>query len=82
MDSENSFPAEADPYTLTNVARALASFERTMISLRSPYDRYRFNGELDAISDAAKLGEILFSSGERTACFQCHGGWNFSGAVA
>src|SRR5262249_55490756 len=76
------FQEEADPYTLTNVAKALAAFERTIISVRSPYDRYRLDGDLDAISDAAKRGEILFFSGERTACFQCHGGWNLNGAVA
>ena len=46
--------------------------------MRSPYDRYRWGGDQSAISDAAKRGEILFSSSERGGCFQCHGGWNFS----
>jgi len=77
-----AFRDEADPYTMKNVAKALAAFERIIISVRSPYDRYRFDGEINALSDAAKRGEILFFSGERTACFQCHGGWNFNGAVA
>jgi len=76
-----SFPGELDPYTMTNVAKALAAFERTIISVRSPYDRYRYGGDMNAITDAAKRGEILFFSGERTACFQCHGSWNFDGGV-
>src|SRR5262249_19905948 len=71
-------PGAADVYTLENVTRAIAAFERTIVSVRSPYDRYRWGGEPTAISDSAKRGEILFSSSERGGCFQCHGGWNFS----
>src|SRR5262249_54174305 len=77
----DSFPSESDPYTMENVAKALAAFERTLISVQSPYDRYRYSGDVNAISEAAKRGEILFFSGERTACFQCHGSWNFDGGV-
>lgn len=73
-----AFPDDVDPYTLTNITKAIATFERTIISMRSPYDRYRWGGDLSAISDSAKRGEILFSSSERGGCFQCHGGWNFS----
>ena len=65
-------------FTVENVTRAIAAFERTIISMRSPYDRYRWNGDSTAISDAAKRGEIVFSSSEKGGCFQCHGGWNFS----
>jgi hypothetical protein len=49
--------------------------------MRSPYDRYRWEGDSSALSDAAKRGEILFSSSQRGGCFQCHGGWNFSGGI-
>jgi cytochrome c peroxidase len=76
-----AFPGENALYTMPNVARALAAFERTIISVNSPYDRYRYGGEPNAVPDTAKRGEVLFFSGERTACFQCHGGWNFNGAV-
>jgi cytochrome c peroxidase len=65
-------------YTLENVTKAIAAFERTIISMGSPYDRYRWAGESSAISAAAKRGELLFFSSERAGCFQCHGGWNFS----
>ena len=76
-----AFPGETDPYTILNVTKAIAAFERTIVSMRSPYDRYRWGGDPSAISDAAKRGELIFSSSERGGCFQCHGGWNFSGGV-
>jgi cytochrome c peroxidase len=76
-----AFPGETNLYTLPNVTKAIAAFERTIISVRSPYDRYRWGGEPSAISDAAKRGELIFSSSERGGCFQCHGGWTFSGGI-
>ena len=72
-----AFPGE-DRFTLGNVTKAIAAFERSIVSMRSPYDRYRWGGDPSAISDSAKRGELLFSSSERAGCFQCHGGWNFS----
>jgi len=73
-----AFPGNSGIYTLENVTNAIAAFERTIISMRSPYDRYRWDGDSSAISDAAKRGEILFNSSEHARCFQCHGGWNFN----
>jgi cytochrome c peroxidase len=69
------------PYTVQNVVRAIAAFQRTIVSMRSPYDRYRYLGDTTAISAAAKRGEAFFFSGPKGGCFQCHGGWNFSGPV-
>ena len=66
--------------TMERVAQSLASFERTIISSRSPYDRYHYEHKDDAISASAKRGEVLFFS-RPLSCFQCHGGFNFSGAV-
>jgi cytochrome c peroxidase len=77
----SAFPGETDQLTLTNVTKAIAAFERTIVSMRSPYDRYRWGGDPSAISDAAKRGELLFFSSERAGCFQCHAGWNFSSAI-
>lgn len=74
-----AFPDEtADRYTLDNVTKAIASFQRSIISMNSPYDRYRWEGDATALSESAKRGEIVFSSSEKGGCFQCHGGWNFS----
>ena len=66
-------------YTIDNVTKAIAAFERTIVSVRSPYDRYRWGGDLTAISGSAKRGEVIFESSERGRCFQCHSGWNFLG---
>lgn len=76
-----AFPGEAQPATIANVTKALAAFQRTLVSARSPYDRYRYGGDPAAITDAAKRGEQIFFSGEKAGCFQCHGGWNFAGPV-
>jgi cytochrome c peroxidase len=74
-----AFPADADPFTLANLTKAIASFQRTMISGRSPYDRY-LNGDPSAVSDAVKRGEAMFYS-ERLECFHCHTGFTFTSAV-
>ncbi len=68
---------EAAPVSVRNIALAIAAFERTLNSFDSPYDRYRYGGDLTAISTAAKRGEALFTS-ERMECFHCHSGLNFS----
>jgi cytochrome c peroxidase len=75
-----AFNNEPNPINISNLTKALASFERTLISFNSPYDRYRYGGDANAISQAAKRGERLFTS-ERLECFHCHGGINFSDSV-
>lgn len=66
--------------TLSHVTRALAGFERSLVSMRSPYDRYHFDRDDGAISDAAKRGELLFHS-RPLSCFTCHGGVHFSDSM-
>jgi cytochrome c peroxidase len=66
--------------TRANILKALASFQRAIVSARSPYDRYHFDRDDAAISEAAKRGEVLFHS-RPLSCFTCHGGFNFTGAV-
>jgi cytochrome c peroxidase len=73
-------PGETDPFTIGNITKAIASFERTILSGDSPYDRYRLGDDPAAISESAKHGEALFFS-ERLECFHCHGGFNFTGTV-
>jgi len=75
-----AFPDQSGAITLETVTRALAAFQRTLISARSPYDRYRYGGEPAAISESAKRGEGLFFS-ERLECFHCHGGFNFTDSL-
>jgi len=75
-----AFPGTTDPFSLANITRALAAFQRTLLSHDSPYDRYRYRGDRAAVSDAVRRGERLFF-GERLGCFHCHGGFNFSDSV-
>jgi cytochrome c peroxidase len=75
---EHAFPADAGRFTIVNVTKAIASFERSIISARSPYDRYHYGGDDGAVSDSAKRGEILFFS-QQLSCFRCHGGFSFGG---
>ncbi|NJR52561.1 MAG: di-heme enzyme [Leptolyngbyaceae cyanobacterium CSU_1_3] len=75
-----AFSNDKREINLSNLTKALASFERSLISFNSPYDRYRFGGDKNAISASAKRGEKLFHS-ERLECFHCHGGFNFSDSV-
>jgi cytochrome c peroxidase len=76
---ERAFPDEEEPVSLDTLVRALASFERALISGNSPYDRYQA-GDEEALVPAAKRGMALFFS-ERLECFHCHGGFNLSGSV-
>jgi cytochrome c peroxidase len=75
-----AFPGVPDPMTRDRVTKALATFERSIVSARSPYDRYHFDRDDTAITDAAKRGEVLFHS-RPLSCFTCHGGVHFSGAM-
>ena len=71
---------EAQPVNISNLTKAIASFQRSLVSFKSPYDRYRYEGDTNAISAAAKRGEKLFNS-ERMECFHCHSGINFSDSI-
>ena len=62
------------------MVKAIATFQRAIVSARSPYDGYHFERDDTAISDAAKRGEVLFHS-RPLSCFTCHGGIHFSNAM-
>lgn len=59
------------------IVRAIATFERSLISGNSPYDKYRFQGKVGALSPDELAGMDLFFS-ERTNCSKCHSGFNFT----
>ena len=71
-----AFPEDPEPINASNIGRALAAFERVLISGDSPYDRY-VHGDEAALSDAQTRGRALFE-GERLKCAQCHAGFNLS----
>jgi cytochrome c peroxidase len=57
------------PIRMEGVAKALATYLRTLVSARSDYDRWKA-GEPEAISSSAKAGESLFMG--KAGCFRCH----------
>jgi cytochrome c peroxidase len=71
-----AFPSE--PISLPTIVKAIASFERTLISANSPLDRYLYRDDRTALPEAAQRGMSLFFS-ERLACAHCHTGFNLSG---
>ncbi len=74
-----AFPGDADPITVTNIVKAISSFERVLITGTSPFDRYSA-GDATAISASAQRGYALFNS-EKLECFHCHGGFNFQDVI-
>ncbi|HEY8519828.1 MAG TPA: cytochrome c peroxidase [Gammaproteobacteria bacterium] len=64
------FGVQPEQITMKEVTQAIAAFERTKISGNSPFDRWYFGGEEDAVSDAAKRGfEVFIGQGR---CVSCH----------
>jgi cytochrome c peroxidase len=75
----NAFPNDSAVVSLDHIVKSISAFERTLISGRSPYDAYKA-GNRRAISASARRGEALFFA-EKTECFHCHGGFNFTGTT-
>ncbi len=61
--------------TPATLAEALATYERTIVSERSPFDAW-VEGDERAISEQAKRGFMIFNTNGR--CSSCHEGWNFT----
>jgi cytochrome c peroxidase len=68
-----AYPGEG--VTKETVAKALAVFERTVISPQAPFDRW-VDGDESALSAAAKRGFQLFDG--KANCSACHAGWRFT----
>ena len=62
--------------TIKDVGRAVASFQRTVLSGNSPVDKFDIGGDQNALNDAAKRGLELFRGKAR--CTRCHSGFNFT----
>ena len=71
-----AFGGGASAVTPENTTRALAAFQRTLISDDSPFDRYAA-GDFDALSSQQRRGLALFRSGA-LRCFECHGAPTFA----
>ncbi|HSV24689.1 MAG TPA: cytochrome c peroxidase [Xanthobacteraceae bacterium] len=68
-----AFPGEG--MSLDHVAKAIATYERTVVSGYAPFDAW-IDGNEKAISPDAKRGFALFNA--KAACAKCHSGWNFT----
>ena len=68
-----AYPGE--PMGPSTVAKAIAAFERTVVSATAPFDRW-IAGDQNAISEEAKRGFVVFNQEGR--CAKCHSGWRFT----
>lgn len=72
--SQYAYAQDPSPYVIT---RALAAFERSLISGNSRFDDYYYKDQKNALTDEEKKGLDLFFS-EKTNCTQCHSGFYFT----
>lgn len=72
--SRVAYNREPDAFVLT---RALAAYQRTLITGNSRFDKFYFQNDSNALNDSEKRGWQLFSSG-RVNCSACHSGFDFT----
>ena len=72
--SQAAYNRSVDAYVIT---RAISTFERTLITGNSPYDKYTFQNKKHVLSNRELKGMNLFFS-SKTNCSQCHNGFNFT----
>lgn len=70
-----AYPGEA--IGAETVKKAIASFERTVVSRNSPFDRW-LNGDKKAMSAQQLRGLMLFNDTKKTNCVACHSAPNFT----
>ena len=68
-----AFPKEG--LTPETIAKAIATYERTVVSGRAPFDEW-IDGNEKAIPEEAKRGFVSFNT--KGKCADCHSGWNFT----
>ena len=67
---KTAFGKTPDQVSMTQVMQAIGSFERTLVSGDSPFDRYYFGGDKRALSAAQVRGLQVFLGQGR--CVSCH----------
>lgn len=72
--STTAYGRALDPYVIT---RSIASYERTLISGRSRFDRFRYQGDPAALTADELAGWAIFS-GATAGCTHCHDGFDLS----
>jgi cytochrome c peroxidase len=71
-----AFPDESQPITIANAARAIAAFERRLLT-PAPFDAF-LAGDANALSDDQLRGLQLFMD---TGCITCHNGVAVGGGM-
>lgn len=64
------FGKSGNAITMTEVTQAIAAFERTQVTGNSPFDRWYFGGDDEALNAAQKRGFEVFVNQGR--CVSCH----------
>ena len=72
------FPDDKDPISTQNIIKAIATFERGLISANSKYDQFKQHKA--TLSEKEERGRALFFS-DKAQCSQCHGSFNFNDQV-
>ncbi len=70
---ERAFPGQG--ITKDGIAKAIATYERTIVSGQAPFDRW-VAGDDGAISESAQRGFVVFNG--KAKCATCHEGWSFT----
>lgn len=70
---DSAYPGER--MSEMTIAKAIATFERTVVSEKAPFDRW-VEGDETAVSEAAKRGFVLFN--DKANCASCHSTWRFT----
>ena len=65
-----AFPDDDEPINADNLAHSLASFQRTLNTPNSPFDRY-LRGDMEALNEQEKDGMVAFVD---NGCIACHSG--------
>ncbi len=73
-----AFAEEAEPVNFDNIIKAIATFQRGVLTGNSRFERYQ-RGEA-TLTAAEERGRLLFN-GETAECFHCHGSFNFNDQV-
>ena len=73
-----AFAGQVQPITWGNITQAISSFQRTLISGNSRFDRYQ-RGEIPL--NAQELRGLELFNSEKAECFHCHAGFNFNDQV-
>ena len=73
---DDAFPREGT-LGFTHIVDALACFVRSLVSFESPFDKYAYAAQDDAL-DAVALNGLQHFFSEKFECHHCHGGFNFT----